>query len=54
MMDANYPFGTLRCLLIMYTVLFTIVTHYLKTNKTGHDNLHSCVFLKSRFVGKEV
>ena len=34
-MDANSHFGTLRYSLIMYTVLFSSVAHYLNKNKTG-------------------
>ena len=29
MIDANFHFGTLKYLLIMYTILFTYVAHYL-------------------------
>ena len=34
-MNANSDFGTLRYSLIMYTVLFTYVAHFLNNNKAG-------------------
>ena len=35
MMNVSSHFGIVRDPLIMYTILFTYVAHYLKKNRTG-------------------